>query len=136
MKANVFFKAVCVAVVMIASTVVVKAGNPHYTNDVINGESVTTRFVYKNDNGLHYHLKYSFTYDQENRLVSKETFGWNTEMQQWTPQYHTYYSYIGSEIVVESDSWNSKTQAYEKQMNQNFFDIHTSGLTIAMVSKK
>ncbi len=135
MKANVFFKAVCVAVVMVTSTLMVKAGNPYYTNDVTDGDQVTSRFVYRNDNGLHYHLKYDFTYDANNRMASKETYQWNSKNQEWALQSKVQFTYNGSEILVESDATSRKeNKSLALHTQQSIYDINH--IATAMASSK
>ncbi len=136
MKANVFFRTVWVAVVILASVTGIKAQNgSYYTNDVIEGDQVTTRFVYKTgENGLQYHVKHNFTYDQENRLSSKETLLWDNKTQDWFLQSDIYYSYIGSEIFVAGNCWNQKEQNYTRNVSQ--FSYDADNLPIAMVSDK
>ncbi len=136
MKANVFFKAMCVAVVMIASTMMVSAGNPYYTNDVKDGEKVVSRFVYKMDNGLQYHLKSDFTYDNENRLATKETFTWNNKSQEWVPQKRVHYTYSHTEITITGDTWNKKDKVYAEGIQQSIYDINIAGLETAHLTAK
>lgn len=80
---------------------------------MVEDDQVTTQFVYhKGENGLPYHVKYNFTYDQENRLSSKETLLWDNNTQDWFLQNNIYNSYTGSEIFVASTNWNLKDQNY------------------------
>ncbi len=129
MKANVFFRTVCVAVVMVATTAMVKATNPYVTNDVMNGEQVECRYVYKKDNQtLSYHMKHNFTYDQENRLASKETYQWNSATEEWELRSKIQYTYNGLEIFVEADCRGKSEQNYTAHMEHSFRDINSMAL--------
>ncbi|MCD8079029.1 MAG: DUF3836 domain-containing protein [Bacteroides sp.] len=129
MKTNVFFKAVCVAVVMVATTAMVKANNSYATNDVMNGQQVETRFVYQKDNQtLSYYMKHEFTYDQENRLASKETFQWNSSTEEWVLRSKTQYTHNGWEILVEADRSKQSEKNDTTHMQYSFRDINSLAL--------
>ncbi|MCD8081441.1 MAG: DUF3836 domain-containing protein, partial [Bacteroides sp.] len=133
----VFFKAVWVAVVMVATTSIVKANNSYVTNDVMNGQQVETRFVYqKNNQTLSYYMKYHFTYDQENRLASKETFRWNNNTQEWEPQSRVDYTYEEGEIVMENNVWDKKEKRYREMAQLSFQYINSTEMYVAQTSKK
>ncbi|MCD8032419.1 MAG: DUF3836 domain-containing protein [Bacteroides sp.] len=137
MKTNVFFKAVWVAVVMVATTAMVKANNPYVTNDVMNGQQVETRFVYqKNNQTLSYYMKYHFTYDQENRLASKETFRWNNNTQEWEPQSRVDYTYEEGEIVMENNVWDKKEKRYREMAQLSLQYSSSTEMYVAQTSKK
>jgi|GEM_PF-2691478 len=135
MKTNVFFKAMCVGIVMMVSVSVANAQN-YVTNDVMEGEKVVTRFVYKKQSGLHYYIKSDFTYDQENRLATKETFLWNTRKQEWVPRRRIHYSYTETEIIITGDEWNKRTGAYKEGTQRSMYDIRKVGLPIAQLTSK
>ncbi len=82
MKANVFFKAVCMMVAMAASVSVANAQDKYVVEDQKEGEKVVERMVYINNGGLQYHLKADFTYDEQNRIATKTTFLWNKRKQE------------------------------------------------------
>ncbi len=137
MKANVFFRTVCVAVVMAATTTMVKATNPYVTNDVMNGEQVECRYLYKKDNQtLSYHMKHNFTYDQENRLASKETYQWNSATEEWELQSRIDYIYENGEVVMENTLWDKKEKTYRKMAQQSFQSSDSIELYAAQTSNK
>lgn len=71
------FKAVVIVVVVMASVMSANAGNPtnYVKNDEMNGEQLVAKTIYRNEDGhLFRHLRYTYTYDSENRVVCKEGF--------------------------------------------------------------
>ncbi|MCC8185979.1 MAG: DUF3836 domain-containing protein [Bacteroides sp.] len=134
MKANVFFKAVCVAVIIMATATPVRANNPYVANDIVKEGKVVTRFIYKNDQGLQYHLKSDFTYDAENRLNTKESFLWNPRKQQWIPQQRIQYKYTDSNILITGSSWNEFRKAYTESIRQSIYPIRAAGSKIAQLT--
>ncbi|MBT9874887.1 DUF3836 domain-containing protein, partial [Bacteroides salyersiae] len=90
MKTNVFFKAVVMVVVVMASVMSANAGNPtnYVKNDEMNGEQLVAKTIYRNEDGhLFRHLRYTYTYDSENRVVCKEAAKWDSVKACWTPYF-------------------------------------------------
>ncbi|MCD8079030.1 MAG: DUF3836 domain-containing protein [Bacteroides sp.] len=136
MKANVFFKAVCMIVIMLTSVSVANAQNKYVIEDTKEGEKVMSRTIYINKKGSHYHLKSDFTYDGNNRLATKETFLWNKRKQKWVPQKFLQYTYTHSDLIITSSSWNLYEKAYTENVKQASYDINQPGLQIAQLTYK
>lgn len=88
MKANVILKAVVMTVVVMASVMnfSASASNPaqYVTNDEMSGELMTAKTIFRNENGyLFRHLRYTYSYDNENRVTSKEASKWNSSKEAW-----------------------------------------------------
>ena len=77
MKTNLISKAVVMLAVVMASVMnfFASASNPnqYVKNEEMTGELITARTIFKNEDGhLFRHLRYTYTYDTENRVTSKE----------------------------------------------------------------
>lgn len=75
MKTTSLFKAVALVAIMVASVLnsEVKAQDGFITNQVMNGELVASKTIFKQEGSyLQRHMQYTFTYDDQNRLISKE----------------------------------------------------------------
>ena len=73
MKTNVFFKAVVLVVVVMASVMSANAGNPtnYVKNDEMNGEQLVVKTIYRNEDGhLFRHLRYT-------RILMIPRTGWS-----------------------------------------------------------
>ena len=80
MKTTSLFKAVALVAIMIASVLnsEVKAQDGFITNQVMNGELVASKTIFKKDGSyLQRHMQYTFAYDDQNRLISKEASKWD-----------------------------------------------------------
>lgn len=92
MKTNLISKAVVMVAVVMASVMnfSVSAMNPtqYVTNDEMTGELVTAKNIYRNEDGhLFRHLRYTYTYDSENRVTSKEASKWDNVKEAWVPYF-------------------------------------------------
>ena len=48
------------------------------------GELMTAKTIFRNEDGhLCRHLRYTYTYDSENRVTSKEAFKWDSVKEAW-----------------------------------------------------
>ena len=103
MKTNVFFKAVVMVVVVMASVMSANAGNPtnYVKNDEMNGEQLVAKTIYRNEDGhLFRHLRYTYTYDSENRVVCKEAAKWDSVKACWTPYFKLNVSYHSDAVEM------------------------------------
>lgn len=83
-------------------------------NEVMNGNQVESRMVYKVENGkfLQNHLKYNFTYDAQGRMIRKEALKWNEVEQAFEHFYCLNCNYTEAGTDVEYALWDNKTNAY------------------------
>ena len=120
--------------VVIAMTCVVNAVsgnlNDFAYNSEVNGNRVETQTVYKvvNKKYLKHHLKYSFTYDVQNRVTSKEVLKWNIEKEAYEKQYCLNFIYENNETTVEFALWNGKEQAYNEIKSKAIYQINRDGI--------
>ena len=84
MKTNLISKAVVMLAVVMASVMnfSASASNPtqYVKNEEMTGELITAKTIFKNEDGhLFRHLRYTYTYDNENRVTSKEASKWDNQ---------------------------------------------------------
>lgn len=83
MKATIFSKAVVMMAVVMASVMNFSASATtpadYVKNEEMTGELMTAKTIFRNEDGhLFRHLRYTYTYDSENRVTSKEAFKWDS----------------------------------------------------------
>lgn len=86
---------------------------------------VTSQFVYKSsDDGrfLSQHLKYNYTYDEQQRLVKKEILKWDSFYKQWERKHCLNYVYDMFGYSVEYASWNAKEADYTDIVAKQIYD--------------
>ena len=92
MKTNLISKAVVMLAVVMASVMnfSASASNPtqYVKNEEMTGELMTAKTIFKNEDGhLYRHLRYTYTYDTENRVTSKEASKWDSSKEAWVPYF-------------------------------------------------
>ena len=112
MKATVFSKAVVMMAVVMASVMnfSASAATPadYVKNEEMTGELMTAKTIFRNEDGhLFRHLRYTYTYDSENRVTSKEAFKWDSVKEAWVPYFKLDVEYTGSEVELNYARWNS-----------------------------
>ena len=125
MKTNVFFKAVVMVAVVMASVMSANAGNPtnYVKNDEMNGE-------------LFRHLRYTYTYDSENRVVCKEAAKWDSVKACWTPYFKLNVSYHSDAVEMNYALWNTKSNSFDKNTEKSTYDLNSDGMTRLLASTK
>lgn len=83
-------------------------------NSVINDGKVESQTVHEvqNQKYLQPHLKYNYTYDEQNRLIQKEVLKWNKQVQKYDKDRCLTITYDTDETAVEYAFWNAGTNAY------------------------
>lgn len=77
-------------------------------NDEMTGELVTAKTIFRNEDGhLFRHLRYTYTYDSENRVTSKEASKWDSIKEAWVPYFKLDVEYTDSEVELNYARWNS-----------------------------
>lgn len=140
MKTNVVLKAVVMVAVVMASVMnfSASAATPagYVRNEERSGELVTARTIFKNEGGyLYRHLRYTFTYDNENRVVNKEAFRWDSTKETWVPYFNMSVEYTNDEVVLNYARWNSHSNAYDSHPEKSVYqlDEDTKGVLLASV---
>ena len=125
MKTNLISKAVVMMVVVMASVMnfSASASNP-------------TQYVKNEDGRLFRHLRYTYTYDNENRVTSKEASKWDSVKEAWVPYFKMNMEYSNNEIEVNYARWNSKSNAYDSNIQKSVYELNDTNATLMLASTK
>ena len=129
MKTNLISKAVVMIAVVMASVMnfSASASNPtqYVTNNEMTGEVITAKSIYRNEGGyLFRHLRYTYSYDNENRVTSKEAAKWDSTKEAWVPYFKMNVEYSNSEVAVNYARWNSRSNAYDSNVEKAVYELN------------
>lgn len=141
MKTNLFSKAVVMVAVVMASVMnfSVSAMNPteFVTNNEMTGEVITAKNIYRNEDGhLYRHLRYTYTYDNENRVISKEAAKWDSVKEVWTPYFKMNVEYSANEVTVDYVRWNDRSKTYNSNVEKAVYALNDNNATLLLASTK
>ena len=141
MKTNLISKAVVMLAVVMASVMnfSASASNPtqYVKNEEMTGELMTAKTIFKNEDGrLYRHLRYTYTYDTENRVTSKEASKWDSSKEAWVPYFKMNVSYANSEVELSYARWNSKSNAYDSNIKKTVYEMNDDNVTLMLASTK
>lgn len=139
MKTTSLFKAVAMVAIMVASVLnsEVKAQDGFITNQVMNGELIASKTIFKKDGAqLYRHMQYTFTYDDQNRLVGKEATKWNSSKDEWVPYFKMTYQYNADEIIMNYARWNESHKAYDKNVQKSVYALNDENMPTAYKAYK
>ena len=96
-----------------------------------------SKTIFKNEDGhLFRHLRYTYTYDNENRVTSKEASKWDSSQEAWVPYFKMDVSYTNSEVELSYARWNSKSNAYDSNIQKSFYELNDADATLMLASTK
>ena len=141
MKTNLISKAVVMLAVVMASVMnfSANASNPtqYVKNEEMTGELMTAKTIFKNEDGrLYRHLRYTYTYDTENRVTSKEASKWDSSQEAWVPYFKMDVSYANNEVELNYARWNSKSNAYDSNIKKTIYEMNDDNVTLMLASTK
>ena len=141
MKTNLISKAVVMLAVVMASVMnfSANASNPtqYVKNEEMTGELMTAKTIFKNEDGhLYRHLRYTYTYDTENRVTSKEASKWDSSKEAWVPYFKMDVSYTNNEVELSYARWNSKSNAYDSSIKKTIYEMNDDNVTLMLASTK
>ncbi|WP_195668402.1 DUF3836 domain-containing protein [Bacteroides intestinalis] len=141
MKTNLISKAVVMLAVVMASVMnfSASASNPtqYVKNEEMTGELMTAKTIFKNEDGrLYRHLRYTYTYDTENRVTSKEASKWDSSKEAWVPYFKMDVSYANNEVELSYARWNSKSNAYDSNIEKTVYEMNDDNVTLMLASTK
>ena len=141
MKTNLISKAVVMLAVVMASVMNFSAiaSNPtqYVKNEEMTGELMTAKTIFKNEDGrLYRHLRYTYTYDTENRVTSKEASKWDSSKEAWVPYFKMDVSYANNEVELSYARWNSKSNAYDSSIKKTVYEMNDDNVTLMLASTK
>ena len=141
MKTNLISKAVVMLAVVMASVMnfSASASNPtqYVKNEEMTGKLMTAKTIFKNEDGhLFRHLRYTYTYDNENRVTSKEASKWDSSKEAWVPYFKMDVSYANNEVELNYARWNSKSNAYDSSIEKTVYEMNDNNVTLMLASTK
>ena len=141
MKTNLISKAVVMVAVVMASVMnfSASASNPtqYVKNEEMTGELMTAKTIFKNEDGhLFRHLRYTYTYDNENRVTSKEASKWDSSKETWVPYFKMDVSYANNEVELSYARWNSKSNAYASNVEKTVYELNDSNAALMLASAR
>ena len=141
MKTNLISKAVVMLAVVMASVMnfSASASNPtqYVKNEEMTGELITAKTIFKNEDGhLFRHLRYTYTYDNENRVTSKEASKWDSSKEAWVPYFKMDVFYANNEVELSYARWNSKSNAYDSSIKKTIYEMNDDNVTLMLASTK
>ena len=141
MKTNLISKAVVMLAVVMASVMnfSASASNPtqYVKNEEMTGELITAKTIFKNEDGhLFRHLRYTYTYDNENRVTSKEASKWDSSKETWVPYFKMNVSYANNEVELSHARWNSKSNAYDSNIEKTVYELNDANAALMLASAR
>ena len=141
MKTNLISKAVVMVAVVMASVMnfSASASNPtqYVKNEEMTGELMTAKTIFKNEDGhLFRHLRYTYTYDTENRVTSKEASKWDSVKEASVPYFKLNVTYSDNQVEVSYARWNSKDRVYNGKVEKSIYELNDTDATLMLASTK
>ena len=141
MKTNLISKAVVMVAVVMASVMNFSASastpTQYVKNEEMTGELMTAKTIFKNEDGhLYRHLRYTYTYDNENRVTSKQASKWDSSKESWIPYFKMDVSYANNEVELSYARWNSKSNAYDSNVEKTVYELNDSNAALMLASTK
>ena len=139
MKTTVFFRMIVLVVMTITGVVnaVLKAQDTNFvTNEIKEGDLVTSKVIYRMDGSLYRHMKYDFSYDDQSRMTAKEAFKWDGSHDKWTPYFKITYLYANNEITMEYARWNESRRAYIDSVEKTVYELNEQNMPVAYMNYK
>ena len=105
--------------------------------EAMTGELMTAKTIFRNEDGhLFRHLRYTYTYDSENRVTSKEAFKWDSVKEAWVPYFKLDVEYTDSEVELNYARWNSRTNGYDSYTQTTVYELNDSNAALMLASTK
>ncbi len=88
--------------------------NPYYYYaDFQNGKVSQVNILNNDGKNLSNKMSYRYQYDDQDRLVEKQTLLWDNSKHEWRKYQVQRYNYADNQMVTTLSRWNKKTQSYE-----------------------
>ena len=135
MKTMNLFKAFALVVLTVVSSfnVVSVAQEANFiTNEEVENNLVVAKTIYKQDgNYLYNHMRYEFTYDEADRLVSKTAAKWDGAVDEWVPYFQMTYRYESDEIIMNYARWDEARKTFSKDPKQTIYELNEENIPVA-----
>lgn len=110
-----------------------------YNTEVSDDDTVTAQVVYRrSDDGkyLSHHLRYSYTYDEQQRLSRKEVLKWDNANGEWRKSHCLDYVYDESGYSVSYARWDARKETYAEAVAKQTYDERTEGIVYTAIYKR
>ena len=135
MKTTSLFKAVAFVAMVIVSVMnsEVKAQENNFiTNEEVKNELVVAKTIFKKDGSqLYRHIRYEFTYDDQNRLTGKQASKWDGAREEWMPYFKMSYQYSNNEITMLYARWNDSHKAFDSDVKKSVYELNDENMPVA-----
>ena len=134
MKTMNVFKALALAVITLVNLLNTQAmaQNNFITNEEVKNNLVVSRTIYKQDgNYLHNHMRYEFTYDEQNRLISKTASKWDGTVDKWIPYFQMTYRYEANEVIMSYARWSESQETFSKDKKETVYELNKNNIPVA-----
>lgn len=82
------------------------------------------------------HLRYTYTYDNENRVVCKEAAKWDSVKEAWTPYFKLDITYNTNEVEMNYALWNAGSRTFDKNMEKSTYTLNHDNTVRLLASTK
>lgn len=134
MKTMNVFTALALAVITLVNLLNTQAmaQNNFITNEEVKNNLVVSRTIYKQDgNYLHNHMRYEFTYDEQNRLISKTASKWDGTVDKWIPYFQMTYRYEANEVIMSYARWSESQETFSKDKKETVYELNKNNIPVA-----
>lgn len=94
-----------------------------YNANIEDGKVVAIEVYNNNGESLSANLKRLYSYDEQDRLVMRETLKWNKKSNSWEKHSCLAYTYDADGYTVEKRFWNETSNDYAKAEERNRYII-------------
>lgn len=118
------------AAFMTLTTTNVDSADYCYNAD-INDQQVKAIEIYDrhDDDMLTAKARRQYTYDGQDRLLTRETQLWDARKHQWIPADCQYYTYDGTGVNIELRRWDKRTDSYSKPVEMTRYEYLAANVT-------
>jgi len=81
-------------------------------------------------------MQYTFSYDDQNRLISKEASKWDGAKDEWVPYFKMTYQYSDNEIIMNYGRWNESHKAFDEAIQKSVYELNDANMPTAYKAYK
>ena len=108
-----------------------------FFNEEVQNDLIVAKTIFKQSGTyLYNHMRYEFTYDDENRLTNKTASKWDGVKEKWIPYFRMSYQYADNEITLSYARWNEKHQSYDKDVRKSVYEMNAENMPVAYKSNR
>ena len=69
-------------------------------------------------------------------MTSKEASKWDSSKEAWVPYFKMDVSYANNEVELSYARWNSKSNAYDSNIEKTVYEMNDDNVTLMLASTK